>query len=116
MSNEIISHFRERPKTRIAWWAMGLGLATFFIPPFLGIFAAFIRPLIDQAAGETTGMIMGFGGAICSLALSAAALATAIRAYRKGERSWVLWVGFIPAILIGTFWVFMVVGELLFPH
>ena len=95
---------------------MGLGLATLFVPPFLGIFAAFIRPLIDQAAGETTGIVMGFGGAILSLALSAAALATAIRAYRKGERSWVLWVGFAPALLIGFFWVFMVVGELLFPH
>ena len=116
MSNEIISRFREKPQTRTAWWAMGLGLATLFVPPFLGIFAAFIRPLIDQAAGESIGIAMGFGGMIFSLVLPAAALATAIIAYRKGERSWVLWVGFIPAMLIGAFWVFMIAGEFLYPH
>jgi hypothetical protein len=28
----------------------------------------------------------------------------------------VLWLGFIPALLAGAFWAFMLVGELVFPH
>ena len=67
MSREIISRFNEKPKTRTAWWAMGLGLAALLVPPFLGIFAAFIRPLIDRAAGEATGIAMGFGGAAAAM-------------------------------------------------
>ena len=116
MNKEIISRFNEKPKTRTAWWAMGLGIAALFVPPFLGIFAAVIRPLIDKAAGETTGIAMGFGGAAAALIISVSALVTGIRAYRMGERSWVLWLGFIPALLIAAFWVFMFAGEILFPR
>jgi len=27
-----------------------------------------------------------------------------------------LWLGFIPALLAGAFWVFMIIGEIAFPH
>jgi CHASE2 domain-containing sensor protein len=93
-----------------------LGLATLLIPPLLGIFTAVIRPLIDQAGGENVGIPLGFCTVILALILSISALVVSIRAFRKGERSWVLWLGFVPALLIGTFWIFMVVGEFLFPH
>ncbi len=116
MSQEIISHFKEKPKTKIAWWVMGLGLATFLVPPFLGIFTAVIRPMIDEASSENIGAAVGFGAAALALGLSVAALVIGRRAFKQGERSWVLWLGFIPAMLIGAFWVLMIVGEFIFPH
>jgi len=116
MKNEVISKFKEKPKTKTAWRAMWLGLSTIFIFPILGLFAAVLRPLIDKAIGEKTGAALGFNVGIFSLILSVFALVTCIRAFKKGERSWVLWVGFVPAIIMGAFWVFMIIGEFLFPH
>ena len=116
MEKEVISKFKEKPKTKTAWRAMYLGLATLLIPPFLGIFAAVIRPIIDKASSENTGAAMGFGSGVLALVLSVSALVAGIRAFKKGERSWVLWVGFVPAILVGAFWVFMIIGEFIFPH
>lgn len=116
MNKEIISKFKEKPKTKTAWRAMYLGLATLLIPPFLGIFAAVIRPIIDKASSENAGAAMGFVAGAFALILSASALVTGVRAFKKGERSWVLWVGFVPAILAGAFWVFMIIGEFIFPH
>jgi len=102
MKKEIISKFKEKPKTKTAWRAMYLGLATLLIPPFLGIFAAVIRPMIDKISvnSENVGISIGFGVGILALVLSVSALVIGIRAYKKGERSWV----------------FMIIGELIFPH
>lgn len=117
MKNEVISKFKEKPRTKTAWWAMGFGLATFFLGPMLmGIFTAVIRPMIDRASNESVGAVAGFGSMIVALILLVSALVTGVRAFKKGERSWVLWVGFVPAILSGAFWVFMIIGEFIFPH
>jgi hypothetical protein len=95
---------------------MGLGLGAILGGPMLGIFAAVIRPIIDKASSENVGASMGFGAGFVSLVISVSALVTGVRAFKKGERSWVLWVGFVPAILVCAFWVFMVIGEFIFPH
>lgn len=116
MEKEIISKFKEKPKTRTAWWAMWLGLSTVLIGPILGIFAAVLRPIIDKASSENIGINIGFGVMVFSLLLFVAALVAGVRAFKKGERSWVLWIGFIPAILVGVFWIFMIVGEFIFPN
>ena len=122
LGGKIISTFKEKPKTNTAWWAMGLGLSTLLIPPLLGIFTAVIRPIIDKASMEgressgNLGANIGFGAGVVVLILSVSAIITGVRAYKKGERSWVLWVGFVPAILVGAFWVFMIIGEFIFPH
>jgi len=116
MKKEIISKFKEKPRTKTAWWAMGLGLGAILGGPMLGIFAAVIRPIIDKASSENVGASIGFGAGFVSLVISVSALVTGVRAFKKGERSWVLWVGFVPAILVCAFWVFMVIGEFIFPH
>ncbi|MCJ7518838.1 MAG: hypothetical protein MUO42_04120 [Anaerolineaceae bacterium] len=116
MKKEVISKFKEKPRTKIAWWAMGLGLGTILVWPMLGFFAAIIRPIIDKASSENVGATVGFGAGFVLLILSVSALVAGVRAFRKGERSWVLWVGFVPAILVGAFWVFMIIGEFIFPH
>lgn len=116
MKNEVISKFEERPKTKTAWWAMGLGLGTLLMFPMLGIFTSVIRPIIDEASSENVGAVAGFGLMIAALILSISALVLGIRAFKQGERSRVLWVGFVPAILTGILWVFMIIGEFIFPH
>jgi hypothetical protein len=104
------------PKTKLGKWAMYLGLPMFLIPPFLGIFASIIRPIIDRASSEKIGSAIGFGVGIAVFALSISALIVGIRAFKQGERALGFWIGFIPAILAGAFWIFMIIGEFLFPH
>ena len=116
MKKEIISKFKEAPKTKTVWWAMWLGLSTIFIMPVLGIFASVIRPIIDKVSSENIGIPIGFSVGVLSLALSVSAIAVGICAYKKGERSSILWIGLVPAILVGAFWIFMIIGEFIFPH
>jgi len=116
MSKVVISKFKEYPKTRTAWWAMGLGLSTVFAGPILGISAAVLVPAIGWLAGETVGAVVGSGVAILVFSITVAALVAGIRAFRKGERSWVMWIGFVPAIGTGLFWIMMIAGEFAFPH
>jgi hypothetical protein len=116
MKSPIISTFKEMPKTKIAWWAMGLGLATLLSGPFLSFFTAVIRPLLTNLFTESASGAFGLNLGIFSLIFCAIAIVVGILALRKGERSWVVWLGFIPALLSGVFWLFMFGGELLFPH
>jgi hypothetical protein len=116
MKKEIISQFKEKPKTKVAWWAMYLGLIAIFSGPLAGINAAVVNPWIARVSGEKLGLAAGFVFVFVILIVAISALVTGTLAYRKGERSWVMWVGLIPAILAAAFWIFMVVGEILFPH
>lgn len=116
MTRVVISKFREKPKTKTAWWAMGLGLATFLGGPIMGINAAVIQPMIAKVGGEYLGTVISFGMMIATLGILIAALIAGIRALKMGERSWTVWVGFVPAVLACVFWLLMVVGELVFPH
>jgi hypothetical protein len=99
-----------------------MGLSLLLIPPLLGIFAAVIRPMIGQRVlqgknGEDyLGMILGFVLAVAVFALTIFALRTNIRAYKLGERSWVMWLGLVPALLIDAWFVFMIIGEVFIPH
>lgn len=115
---KIVSAFKDKPHLHTTWWAMRLGLASLLVPPFLGIFASVIRPMLDRVSvnSEAPGIAMGFGGVVFDLVLSISALLVSIKVYKQGERSWVLWLGFVPAVLIALFWIFMIAGELVFPH
>jgi len=116
ISATIISKFSEKPKLRITWWAMGLGLVTLFISPLLSFSVAVIVPAIAKTFGEGTSNTYGLNLGLIAFLLTIAALVVGSIALRKGERSWVLWLGFGPALLAGAFWLFMIIGELAFPH
>jgi hypothetical protein len=112
MGREIVSRFRQTPKTTIGRWAMWLGLSPFFTVPFLGIFASVIRPFIDNLTNESIGAAIGFSILLLYISLTITALTTVVFAYRKGERSWGIWVGLVPAIFL----LLTLIGELIFSH
>jgi len=119
MEKEIISKFKEKPKTKTAWRTMVLGLGAFLVGPMFGIVTAIIRPIVDKESmvGRTNnGVAIGFNGMMIAFILAIAALITGVRAFKKGERSWVLCVGLVPAVLVIAFCIFIIIGESLFPH
>jgi len=101
---------------KLARWTMVLGLAAIFVSFIaLCIFNSALRPMINEAfnnmnAGGTVGFVVG----ILALALSISALVTGFRAFKKHERSWALWLGFVPAVLIFLFWFLGFISEFLF--
>lgn len=87
MSSETISRFSDRPKTRLAWWSMGLGLSALLV-------------LVGRAVLDV-GVSWGELNVLPALALvlGISALVTGITAFRRGERSVVLWIGLVPGVL-----------------
>lgn len=116
MKNEVISKFKEKPKTKIGWWAFGLSMPVIFGGPILGIFAAVIRPLIDKATNEKIGATIGFGFGIIAVLYLITALTLSIMAFRKSERSWFVWTALVLSVIATCFFFFMIIGEFIFPH
>lgn len=116
MTKLIISTFKETPKTKIGWSAFILSLVAIFSGPILGISAALIVPSLDNAMGERIGQIFGFSLMIVMFGVLVAMLVCSIKAFRAGERSWAVMLSLVFSVLSVLFWLFMLVGELLFPH
>jgi len=117
MKKEIISKFNERPKNVKSWYVMWMGLLSLFFGPFFGFFMAMLRNFFDPISYRSgAGIPVGILGVILGLAISVTTIILFKKNYKLGERSYVLWMGFVPAVLVGSFWTFMIIGELLFPH
>lgn len=115
MDDRSVSQIKSPPISRAARWAIGLSVSAVLAIPLLGILSALIRQLLDPVSGART-VAPGFTGAIISLALSAAALVAGMRAFRQGDRSWVVLAALILSVLVGGFWVFMILGSILSPQ
>lgn len=115
MTNKL-SSIVEKPKTRTAVRAMIMGLATLLSGPILGINAAVVRPFIDKSLGEIVGTVVTLVVVVIVFVYVAMAFVVGLRTLMKGERSWAVWLGFIPATLAVAFWLFMLVVEIFFPH
>jgi MFS family permease len=116
MKNKIISKLKEKPKTKLAWWTMGLGLSIIFAGRILSIIVTMLFRSINPVEMGEAGGVFGFNPVMVSFALAISTLIVGFIAFKKGERSWVLWVGLIPAILFCAFLIPMIIGEALFPH
>ena len=115
MKVQIISTFKEKPKTRTAWWAFGLGVSALITIPLVILFGLSTGPLPIERAGRVNWFGITWGGIFIGLfLLTLAAIISGAIALHKGERSWVLWLGFIPALIIGSFWLFLLVGTIVF--
>lgn len=90
--NITASHFNERPRTKLGWWAVGLALASILL-----MFAWMFLP-----GGAGLSFLCGLAGGIVAL----------IAILRQHERSWMLWLALLPILNVFVF----ILGEFLFPH
>lgn len=98
---------------RLVW----MGLLSIAVVPFLGLLNALFRIVFDPASFQPSTLFYPvMVGVLFSLGFAIATLVDFIQYRKMGERSWKMWVGFIPAFLVFCFWMFMIVGELVFPH
>lgn len=104
----MLENFLKKPKIKTTWWVIGLGLAL-FISIILGIFAIVSYPMLDLVSAEKIGWAIGLGLGVLLLILPIPMFIMSIYAFVKGERSWVLWIGFVPSFLIVAFWIWLLV-------
>lgn len=119
MENKSLRAFPEKAKMKLASWALGLTVTAIVIIPVLGLLASGMHRLFDPASVNPTRSILsqaGFSGMLLSALLSLAGAAAGVKAFQKGERSWMMWVGWFLALFILGFWIFMIVGEIAYPH
>jgi hypothetical protein len=105
--------FKEKPKAKIGWWAMGLGLATLLGVPLVSILTLVILPAFGDDFNEAMGQTIGVSMGVFSLLAGAAATVVGIIALRRGERSWAVWLGLVLAILTLVGWGLMILSDLL---
>lgn len=101
------SHFRESPHTKPGWWAVWLTAA--FVVLFL-INSFVFMPLSSDAPWQH--ILLPFYGIFMLLCGLGAGIASLIAIFRQRERSWLVWLPLLPGLWV----LFMVIGELLFPH
>lgn len=91
-------------------------MAVLFSGPLLGVSAAVIVPFVRDKVNDSVATM--FGATVGAVVFTAfvVAFVLSIRAYRKGDRSWVVWFALLVSCLVAGFWVFMLIGEFVFPH
>jgi hypothetical protein len=101
------SRFLETPHTRLGWWSVRLGVG--FTVLFL-INSFVFMPSSSDAPWRH--VILPFYGIFMLLCGLGAGVVGLIAVIRQHERSWLVWLMIVP----GLFVLFLLVGELLFPH
>jgi multisubunit Na+/H+ antiporter MnhB subunit len=86
------SHFFERPRTSLGWWAVGLAVASIVLLPVWSILPG----------GALPSFLCGLAGGIIAL----------IALIREKERSWLVFLCILPMLNVFVF----ILGEFLFPH
>ncbi|OQA21574.1 MAG: hypothetical protein BWY63_01216 [Chloroflexi bacterium ADurb.Bin360] len=107
MTTQPGSSFHQRPKTPLAWWAVGFALAFFVMQ---GLNSAVFMRLAEDIPWRQT--VLPFYGIFMMLCGVAAGVVGLIALLRKHERSWMVWL----AILSGASALLFVLGEFLAPH
>ena len=102
--------FLSWPRTRLGWWAVGLGLSAQLLP-LLPLLNRLISELITRLSGGNS-FALGVVGIFMLLCGIAGGITGLIAVIRSHERSILTWA----AILAGFFWLGLIVAEFLFPH
>lgn len=101
------SHFLETPHSKLGWWSVRLGVG--FVVLFLINSFVFIPSSSDAPWRHVILPFYGIFMLLCGLGAGVVGL---IAVLRQHERSWLIWLMIVP----GLFVLFLLVGELLFPH
>ena len=105
-----------KPATRTGWWGFGLGVAAVA----WGLFATSIPMMIRQMIPEDTApplfLPIGLATVAVAVLLAISAIVVGIRSIRSGDRSVLLFLGFVPGLVVGGFWIVFAIGEVLIPH
>jgi predicted Abi (CAAX) family protease len=97
----------SRPSTRPGRWAVWLGII--FVILFLINSFVFMPSSSDAPWRHVILPFYGIAMLACGLAAGMTGLIAVIR---KHERSWLVWLTFLPGLLV----LFLVLGEFLVPH
>lgn len=107
-------------KSKASWRTLWLGVSSVIVPVILGLLNGIARPLLDpESMVGRKGFqfdMGGFAGMLVSFILIFFTYRGYRRSRKEGERSWAIWIGLAFATAIALFWIFMIAGELLFPH
>jgi len=93
----------SRPATRPGWWSFGIGLGIFLL---IGLFQ------VLDATGQRGGILFIVVGLALPLFALAAAVLAAVAIFRQGERSLISFT----VLLLGLFFLVLMVFELTIPH
>jgi hypothetical protein len=101
------SLFWQRPKSKLGWWAVGLGLSylVFYIADMI------IIGMRSSLPGTNRVVMMNFGFVMLLLGLAAGVVAL-IAILKKRERSWAVWLALLPGISC----LLLLIGEFVVPH
>lgn len=105
--NEQEPHFRALPRTPLGWWAVGI-TATHLVLIIINTFV-FMPGAIAIPARQT---LLPYYGIIMMLTGFAGGVVGLLAILRQRERSWLVWLTILPALMTVTF----LLGEFLVPH
>ena len=104
------------PTSVLGWRAFWLSVATVVWGVLLPSLPELLRPAVEGASGRPIPIPVGLTSAALEFVLALTALVVGFVALRRGERSWLTLLAFVPAVAVGGFWILFGLGEVLSPH
>lgn len=107
-----------KPKSK----SFTLALLALLVPVTIGPLNAFLRRIFDPVSliGRPKINLFWFSpgifGAFVSLGCAISAVYYVVKEYKSGSRSWKMWVAALLGGFIAAFWLFMIIGEFIYPH
>lgn len=101
------SSFKQRPFTKLGWWAFYLAVAFWVMSIINNV--VFMR-LPEQVSWRQT--LLPLYGILMLLCGLAAGVISVIALIQKRDRSWMVWLAILPGASV----LFMLLGEFLVPH
>ena len=122
MPKSLKNYLTKEPRIKLSQKALYLSLISICAPAFTMFLSITLRQLFDRESLEgrvgihRLGLSPGMLGAMLSLLFSSYAFYCGLVAYKSGERSFKLFLGLILGLIVGSFWIFMILGEIFLPH
>lgn len=108
MNSPSLSTFKQLPRSKIAWWSVGLA-AVFVVLSLVDMYVMYRVSNNLPLAQRGTMISFGF---LLMLSGLAAGITGLIALLKKRERSWLTWLSTLPGLLM----IFLLLGEFISPH